>query len=198
MCPPRDQNVLRARPDRISDIDVDVESHCGGGKCSLKADAGPIVFFLFADRDSFGTRCVEHQPVMLILWQLGVGNADDQGPDDLDVIGGVERSEVDVRGWTAKLIRREQHTALEDEVLADGRGRESEEKALERVEVQVLAAGAPRLSGACPQFQVGAAFHGGAGWGRCAGCSHSSTSRAFMSAGLARGKALATVISLAG
>lgn len=95
---------LRVGPNRVSDIDIDVESHFCGRQLRPKGDAHAVVFVFAADCDAVGVGGFEPESITLIIGQWCVCDSDDHGLDGLEVVGGLECSEVDIRCRSAKLV----------------------------------------------------------------------------------------------
>jgi hypothetical protein len=87
---------------------------------------------------------------------------------------------IDVAGRAALPERGQQHAALEHEPLGEGCLGQPGEEALQDVELDQFVDRAPVLAGLPAQAQVGLSGDGGAGR-----CRHSSTARAWRSAGSA-------------
>ena len=124
----------RAGPNRVSNIDIDVESHLCGRKLGPKGDAHAAVCVLVADCDGVGVGGVEPESIILIIGQLRVRDRDDHRLDGADVVGRLQCCEVDICCRSAKVVCGQQDTSLEDEVLAAGRGCQTQEEAFECVQ----------------------------------------------------------------
>src|ERR1035437_9574485 len=94
----------RAGPNRVSNIDIDVEPHLCGRSLSPKGDAHAAVCVLVADCDSVGVGGVELESIILIIGWLRVRDRDDHRLDGADVVGRLQCCEVDIfgrRSWYA-------------------------------------------------------------------------------------------------
>lgn len=73
-----------------------------------EGDTHAAVLVLVADCCGVGVGGVEPEPVIPIVGQMCFFHGDDHRLDGFDVVGRFERSEVDVRSGSAKMVRSEQ------------------------------------------------------------------------------------------
>jgi hypothetical protein len=122
----------------------------------------------------------------------GCGDLADEVECDGDVVGQVQRLQVDVSGGAARVECSEQDATLENEMVIVSGGAESGEEPFQDVQGQQLVGGATLLSGHVLQVEVSTASNG------LAGRLHSSTSRVRRSGVSARGNCEASRISCPG
>lgn len=106
------------------DVDVHMERFPGGDQPGAQSHPYAAVLILVADHLCGDRAQVKGQTVVQVGWERSPGDLDDGLPDVLEVVGGVQGREVDVRGGPAELVGGQQHAALEHEPVAVGGVRE--------------------------------------------------------------------------
>lgn len=173
---PRDADLLGWRDDRVAGADVDVEVSAGGREACGHRHPDSWVDVLVPYLPRGGSLQVEHHPVR----KGSAGDPAHCGKDGAGITTGDVCLQVDVAGRAAFTERGQQHAALEHEPLGKSCLREPGEEALQNVKVDQLIDRAPVLTSFPAQIEIDLPGDGGTRW-----CRHSSTARAWRSAGSA-------------
>ena len=130
-------DLLGSGPQRITEIDIDVELDDERREAAMNRRADAAVEVVVANRRSCRCRRVELEAIVAGDCQDLV----DQCPNVVDVVGEVYCRQIDVPRRTTSIERRQQHSALEDESVSVRRAAQSVEESFERVELQQLIGG---------------------------------------------------------
>lgn len=112
---PGQEDLHRCGPDRVTNVDVNMKWLSSGCQPSDKANPYAAVYLFFSYCFRSYIVQVERESIIQLCWQLGGGDLCDELTHGLHLIRDLDACEVDVGGWSAHLVSREQHTSLEHE-----------------------------------------------------------------------------------
>lgn len=171
----------RLRPDWIADIDIDVESNLRGRELCGHGDANARVLVLVADLLRLRGRRVEDHAV----WPGLLGNGGHDLSNTINLPRHLTGGDIDVGSGPPNVVRREQDSALDDQLGRVWTVGQPGQEALQHIEPQILVGQPTVLARDSAQTQLGIAGGGPVGW---ASIGHSRISKAERSLDKVRGK----------
>lgn len=144
-------------PERIANVEVDVEPDPSSGQSARYLGSGPGVDVIFTDRFDCCGSLIELEAVVEFDGEDFVGDRSKRGEISVDV----GSCEVDVSSGPAGVEGGQENPAFENQIVGMLRGGEPTEETLEGIELEQLIGGTPKVSGELAEIKVGDA--GGAG-----------------------------------